>query len=90
MPKGIGALSAKCEEINRLQKKELGMFKSVFAKYITAFMAIIFVSFSMLAVITVTTVNNYSVDEKTEIMENKEYRKQVPVRRHGMDKQIVT
>ena len=46
------------------------MFKSVFAKYITAFMVIIFISFSMLAVITVTTVNNYSVDEKTEIMAN--------------------
>ena len=46
------------------------MFKSVFAKYITAFMLIIFISFSMLAVITVTTVNNYSMDEKKDIMLN--------------------
>ena len=44
------------------------MFKSVFAKYITAFMLIIFISFTMLAVITVTVVNNYSMEAKAEMM----------------------
>ena len=44
------------------------MFKSVFAKYITAFMLIIFVSFAMLTVITTVMVNNHSVNEKTEKM----------------------
>ena len=44
------------------------MFKSVFAKYITAFMLIIFVSFAMLTVITTVMVNNYSVNEKSTVM----------------------
>ena len=48
--------------------KRIIMFKSVFAKYITAFMLIIFASFIMLALITATAVNNYSADEKAEIM----------------------
>ena len=46
------------------------MFKSLFSKYITAFMLIIFVSFAMLTVITTVMVNNYSVNEKFEKMEN--------------------
>ena len=46
------------------------MFKSVFSKYITAFMLIIFVSFTMLTVITTVMVNNYSVNEKFEKMIN--------------------
>ena len=46
------------------------MFKSVFAKYITAFMLIIFVSFAMLTVITAITVNTYSVNTKSELMSN--------------------
>ncbi len=46
------------------------MFKSIFAKYITVFMVIIFISFTMLALITSTAVNNYSIEEKTEIMAN--------------------
>jgi len=46
------------------------MFKSVFAKYITVFMLIIFVSFSVLTVITTVMVNNYSTNAKTEIMSN--------------------
>lgn len=44
------------------------MFKSVFAKYVTAFMMIIFVSFLVLAMVTAVAVNNYSVDEKKESM----------------------
>ena len=44
------------------------MFKSVFAKYVTAFMLIIFISFAMLTVITTVMVNNYSVNAKSEIM----------------------
>lgn len=46
------------------------MFKSVFAKYITAFMLIIFVSFAMLTVITTVMVNDYSMDAKSELMSN--------------------
>lgn len=46
------------------------MFKSVFAKYITVFMLIIFVSFSVLTIITTVMVNNYSTNAKTEIMSN--------------------
>ena len=46
------------------------MFKSVFAKYITVFMLIIFVSFSMLTAITTVMVNNYSTNAKAEIMSN--------------------
>ena len=46
------------------------MFKSLFAKYITAFMLIIFVSFSILTAITTVMVNNYSIEAKSEIMSN--------------------
>jgi len=46
------------------------MFKSVFAKYITAFMLIIFISFAMLTVITTIMVNDYSTDAKSELMSN--------------------
>lgn len=46
------------------------MFKSVFAKYITVFMLIIFISFSVLTVITTIMVNNYSTNAKAEIMLN--------------------
>ena len=46
----------------------INMFKSVFAKYVTAFMMIIFVSFLVLSVITAVAVNNYSMDEKNAIM----------------------
>ena len=44
------------------------MFKSVFAKYITAFMLIIFISFAILTAITTVMVNDYSTDAKAEIM----------------------
>ena len=44
------------------------MFKSVFAKYVTAFMMIIFVSFLVLAMVTAVAVNNYSIDEKKNSM----------------------
>ena len=42
------------------------MFKSVFAKYIFAFMLIIAISFAMLASIVGSVVNSYSVSAKTE------------------------
>ena len=44
------------------------MFKSVFAKYITAFMVIIIVSFAMLIAIISAVVNNYSVNAKADLV----------------------
>ena len=44
------------------------MFKSVFAKYISAFMCIIFVSFLILVLIVAGMVNGYAVDTKTELL----------------------
>ena len=44
------------------------MFKSVFAKYITAFMVIVAVSFAMLLGIVTTVVNNYSVNAKADLV----------------------
>ncbi|MBE6661722.1 MAG: HAMP domain-containing histidine kinase [Ruminococcaceae bacterium] len=46
------------------------MFKSVFAKYITAFILIIFISFSMMLSIIVSLVNNYSVNIRSEIVKS--------------------
>lgn len=46
------------------------MFKSVFAKYITAFILIIFISFSMMLSIIVSLVNNYSVNIRAEIVKS--------------------
>lgn len=43
------------------------MFKSVFAKYITAFILIIFISFSMMLSVIVSLVNNYSLNLRSEI-----------------------
>ena len=43
------------------------MFKSVFAKYITAFILIIFISFSMMLSVIVSLVNNYSLNIRSEI-----------------------
>ena len=43
------------------------MFKSVFAKYITTFIIIIFISFSMMLSVIVSLVNNYSVNIRSEI-----------------------
>lgn len=45
------------------------MFKSVFTKYITAFMLIIAVSFVLLAMLLCQMVNGYSVDAKAELVE---------------------
>ncbi len=42
------------------------MFKSVFAKYITTFMLIVFVSFLLLVLIITSMVNNYALDAKRE------------------------
>lgn len=43
------------------------MFKSVFAKYITTFILIIFISFSMMLSVIVSLVNNYSLNIHSEI-----------------------
>ncbi|MCI8388643.1 MAG: cell wall metabolism sensor histidine kinase WalK [Clostridiales bacterium] len=45
------------------------MFKSVFTKYITAFMLIIAISFMILALILCQMVTNYSDDTKTQMVE---------------------
>ena len=45
------------------------MFKSVFTKYITAFMVIIFVSFSVLILIVSAIVTNFSITTKRDLME---------------------
>lgn len=46
------------------------MFKSVFAKYITAFMMIIVISFCMILSIIVSLVNSYSANIQTEIVKS--------------------
>jgi len=45
------------------------MFKSLFTKYVSAFMAIIFISFVILALVLYGMVNNYSADFKTDAVE---------------------
>ena len=45
------------------------MFKSVFTKYITAFMLIITLSFLLLAVLLCQMVNGYSIDAKADLVE---------------------
>ena len=44
------------------------MFKSVFAKYITTFMCIIFISFLILTLLIVIMVNNYAADAKRDAL----------------------
>lgn len=46
------------------------MFKSVFAKYITAFVLIIIISFGMMLSIIVSLVNNYSQNIRSEIVKS--------------------
>ena len=46
------------------------MFKSVFAKYVTAFMTIITFGFVLLTIIVTSIVSNYSAQAKTELMDN--------------------
>ncbi len=46
------------------------MFKSVFAKYVTAFMVIITLGFAVLLLIVTSIVSNYSAQAKTELMDN--------------------
>ena len=46
------------------------MFKSVFSKYVTAFMLIILVSFLVVLVITATSIGRFSNDVKKEVVEN--------------------
>lgn len=46
------------------------MFKSIFAKYVSAFMLIILSSFLVIIFIISSIIGNYSTDAKSEIMEN--------------------
>ena len=46
------------------------MFKSVFAKYITAFMSIIFISFLVLVLLITLMVNSYAVTAKRTLLES--------------------
>ncbi len=46
------------------------MFKSVFAKYVTVFMVIITLGFTLLLLIVTSIVNNYSATVKRDVMEN--------------------
>ncbi len=46
------------------------MFKSIFKKYIAAFLAIILVSFTLLIIIMNSIVTSYSMDVKRKLMEN--------------------
>ncbi len=46
------------------------MFKSVFAKYITAFILILVISFCMMLSIIVSLVNNYSINIRSEIVKS--------------------
>ncbi len=46
------------------------MFKSIFAKYVTAFMVIITLGFTLLLLIVTSVVGNYSVKSKEKLMES--------------------
>ena len=46
------------------------MFKSIFAKYVTAFMLIVLSSFLVIIVIISSIIVSFSTDQKAEIMEN--------------------
>ncbi|MBQ2734192.1 MAG: HAMP domain-containing protein [Clostridia bacterium] len=46
------------------------MFKSIFAKYVTAFMVIITLGFTLLLLIVTSVVGNYSAESKAKLMEN--------------------
>ena len=46
------------------------MFKSVFIKYVTAFMLINIVCMFILTTIITSTINSYSTDIKTQTLEN--------------------
>ena len=45
------------------------MFKSVFTKYVTAFMIMIGISFSLLAIILSQMVSGYAQDSKSRVIE---------------------
>ncbi|MBR2293902.1 MAG: HAMP domain-containing histidine kinase [Clostridia bacterium] len=49
------------------------MFRSVFAKYISAFLSIILLSFLLLVVVIASIIGNYSQQNKTELMETAAY-----------------
>ena len=46
------------------------MFKSVFSKYVSAFMTIIILSFAIVVVITVSVVGRFSAENKETVMNN--------------------
>jgi hypothetical protein len=46
------------------------MLKSLFAKYVFAFMLIILSSFLVIILITSSIIGNYSADAKAQVMEN--------------------
>ena len=46
------------------------MFKSIFTKYITAFMTITLISFTLLAIIMSSMITNYSFDAKSSLVES--------------------
>ena len=46
------------------------MFKSIFAKYVSAFMLIILSSFLVIIFIIASIISNYSTDAKSDVMEN--------------------
>ena len=46
------------------------MFKSVFAKYVTAFMTIITFGFAVLLLVMTAIVSRYSVQVKTELLDH--------------------
>ena len=49
---------------------EKSMFKSVFSKYVTAFMLIILVSFLVVLIITATAIGRFSNDVKQDAVMN--------------------
>ena len=46
------------------------MFKSLFMKYITAFILLLFFSFAVIISILTSIINNYSKETKEEVMKN--------------------
>ena len=63
------------------------MFKSVFSKYVTAFMVIIVVSFIVVSTVTFSVVGKHSAEEKRDYMKNcsEATRSYVLSMMHGVD-----
>lgn len=56
--------------VSRIFEEVCKVFKTVFSKYFTAFMAIFLLSFSLLGAILYISVRDYAVDEKKETVAN--------------------